>query len=481
MRVLVSAIFACCIIALLLVAGCADVNVQKKALDFGTAFGGSSEEQKAIDWFKDKYGDPIGNTGPARFVEPLITSGLTDKRLPVDKVTTFPVSGGSVYFFVIYDNFNKGDPITVTWTYLENGKEITNIQQQAGGDFGRFIAEIQKPDSGWGRGKQRITITGDGANASVNFTIGDTLQTTPLPYSSAGGQGSAGIPGSTVAKPGIEKPITELPSRGVSGMVTTAAVASTDLSSDPKNCGSTGMICPTVFAATSTCSGGKCGFTCKTNNADCNQNPSDGCEQYLGVADNCGACGNVCRFNHGWGDCSDSLCVLSRCDDGWYDCNQNPADGCETDIATGHDNCGGCGRKCQESESCQDSHCVYSCTGSKTSCKNSCVDLTTDLHNCGSCGHRCHVGIHAFDFCINSKCNGDPGATLLCQDGYASCDGNNQNGCETTIFDNDNCGACGHKCIEPFEHCAVYSQGIINVDYWPYTLDRSEWSCTGNI
>ena len=78
-------------------------------------------------------------TIPARFIEPMITSAIDKNNLPTDKVTTFPVTGGSIYFFVIYDNFKKGDPITVSWSYLENGKEVTSIQQQAGGDFGRFI------------------------------------------------------------------------------------------------------------------------------------------------------------------------------------------------------------------------------------------------------------------------------------------------------------------------------------------------------
>jgi hypothetical protein len=195
MRALVSAVFACSIIALLLIAGCADVNVQKKVGDFGTAFGTSSEEQKAIEWFTATYGDPRENNDgktPPRFIEPLITTGIGANKMPTNKVTTFPEDGGSVYFFVIYDNFKKGDNIKVSWTYLENGREVTSVQQQAGGDFGRFIVEFQKPDSGWGKGtgKQRITVTGDGATASVVFAIGDTLQTTPLPYNPEGSTGT---------------------------------------------------------------------------------------------------------------------------------------------------------------------------------------------------------------------------------------------------------------------------------------------------
>jgi hypothetical protein len=226
MRFVVSAVLVFGIISLLLIAGCADVKVTQKVGDFGTTFGASSEEQKAIDWFKTTYGDPTTNNDqPARFIEPLITSGLSDKNMPVDKVTTFPVSGGSVYFFVIYDNFRKGDPITVNWTYLENGREVTSVQQQAGGDFGRFIVEFQKPDTGWGKGKQRITVTGNGTTANVEFVIGDALQTTPLPYNPA--SGVTGQSGNVTPVSAVKKNISTNPGSG-SGLLNTQTTAGTE-------------------------------------------------------------------------------------------------------------------------------------------------------------------------------------------------------------------------------------------------------------
>jgi hypothetical protein len=110
----ISVLAASCIVLLVLARGCANVTAKQKVGDFGTAFGTSCDEQKAIDWFKTTYGDPLSNNDqPARFLEPLITTALSTNNMPIDKVTTFPVSGGSVYFFVIYDNFKKDDPITV--------------------------------------------------------------------------------------------------------------------------------------------------------------------------------------------------------------------------------------------------------------------------------------------------------------------------------------------------------------------------------
>jgi hypothetical protein len=56
------------------------------------------------------------------------------------------------------------------------------VQEPARGDFGRFIAGLQKPGAGWGKGKQLITISGGRTTAGVHFVIDDTLQTTPLRY-----------------------------------------------------------------------------------------------------------------------------------------------------------------------------------------------------------------------------------------------------------------------------------------------------------
>ena len=114
MKHVISVLAASCIVLLVLARGCANVTAKQKVGDFGTAFGTSCDEQKAIDWFKTTYGDLLSNNDqPARFLEPLITTALSTNNMPIDKVTTFPVSGGSVYFFVIYDNFKKDDPITV--------------------------------------------------------------------------------------------------------------------------------------------------------------------------------------------------------------------------------------------------------------------------------------------------------------------------------------------------------------------------------
>jgi hypothetical protein len=403
MRLYGSVILAGVIIIMMLVAGCADVSAKQKVGDFGTAFGATADEQKAIDWFKATYGDPtMNNDKPARFVEPLVTTGLSDKNLPVDKVTTFPVSGGSVYFFVIYDNFKKGDPITVSWTYLENGKEVTTVKQEAGGDFGRFIVEFQKPDSGWGKGKQRITVSGDGATATVDFAIGDTLGTVPLPYNPAAGSGTAsGSTGQTTNNPPSGAP------------------------------------------------------TCAAGSILCN----DRCAYLKNDRDNCGSCGNKCPSGN---YCKDSQCCYTDRVPGGLGwdvtkefCKSTPTsvytEVRPTTIITTMTLSPDVDKKLlsdTKSKAVPDSKGALMsqqglCPYGQSDCNGKCIDLKNDPFNCGSCDNKCSLD-HAAYYCKNGQCT-----IGNCIPLYADCDKNPANGCEVDTYDDpDNCGSCGIKCSE---------------------------------
>jgi hypothetical protein len=405
-------------ILLVLASGCADVKATQKVGDFGTAFGASSDEQKAIDWFKTTYGDPLTNNDqPAKFVEPLITTSLSSNNMPVDKVTTFPVTGGSVYFFVIYDNFKKGDPITVSWVYMENGREVTKVEKQAGGDFGRFIVEFQKPDSGWGKGKQKITVSSGRTSAEVTFTIGDALQTIALPYN----PGGVAAAETTVAKPVTTLGrLTRTPG-GVISSTTTAALTTTsapvaDIKTDVNNCGKIGNVCPGVTNAKTHCGGGTCWYTC------------------------------ISPWDH---------------DTGHVDAPVDPKVGCTLNTNIDPKNCGGFDIACKGSEVCQDGNCVSTCTAKPganiKSCNSGCADLKTDVNNCGSCGHSClqTAPANVFVQCVNSQCTPSSfsnGGT--CQAGWADCDGKFlTTGCEKSVTtDNQNCGGCNKAC-PTLTHC----------------------------
>jgi hypothetical protein len=298
--------------------------------------------------------------------------------MPRDKVTTFPQSGGSVYFFVIYDNFKKGDPITVSWTYLENGRVVTTVEKQAGGDFGRFIVEFQKPDSGWGKGRQNLKITGDGASASVDFTIGDALQTTPLPYTAGSGTPAGSSSGATSGTSSGAS-LTDRVTPSVSGIDTaglgigriqkptlTRTIPPTlhegsggpapqiDTSNDVNNCGKIGNSCTAPPNANPYCYQGQCTWDCFDERRYCGD-ISEGCVPLYNYDNRCGNCDTKCT--------ADQYCNVNHCE-------------AKSSHNTGVDASAG-------------SLAQASCPSGYSSCNGGCVNLKTDSSNCGLCGFSC--------------------------------------------------------------------------------------------
>jgi hypothetical protein len=440
LKYLISGLTLLCTILLVLSSGCADVTATQKVGDFGTAFGASPDEQKAIDWFRATYGDPLTNNDqPARFVEPLITTGLDTNNMPRDKVTTFSASGGSVYFFVIYDNFKKGDPITVSWTYLENGREVTRVEKQAGGDFGRFIVEFQKPDSGWGKGNQKISISGDGASAIVNFVIGDTLQTTPLPYGgAAGSEVSRGVPLTTLSRSG------NVPATATTTGATPKDTVAVDTSTDINNCGAIGNVCPSYDLGTqharSSCVAGKCTMNCLTRYSDCNRDASDGCETNVEEsASHCSMCGNACNAGE---YCNNGACTFS-CPSGSTACGSSASGNEQLKGSAGTNN------------ELMGANLGGGSGGGPATRK--CAVLSVDPANCGACGNACFQPPHAQPVqCLGGTCSPSQAtaAAMQCQSGFMNCNGVFTDGCEVNInTDRLNCGKCGGGCPAGF-HCA---------------------------
>ena len=65
----------------------------------------------------------------------------------------------------------------------------------------------------------------------------------------------------------------------------------------------------------------------------------------------------------------------------------------------------------------------------------------TDPANCGKRGHVCTFSANSYPMCEDGRCD------IACHSGFASCDGDAANGCETNVgTDGDNCGACAHSC-----------------------------------
>jgi len=57
---------------------------------------------------------------------------------------------------------------------------------------------------------------------------------------------------------------------------------------------------------------------------------------------NCGACGNYCAIAGAYASCVDAKCVIDHCDAPYADCNGDPSDGCE--VPTGD---AGCKTRCE--------------------------------------------------------------------------------------------------------------------------------------
>lgn len=214
-----------------------------------------------------------------------------------------------------------------------------------------------------------------------------------------------------------------------------------DTSTNAANCGGCGQACTPNNASSATCSNSTCSYTCDAHFGDCVTTPPNtgGCETSLTTTTNCGSCGNPCNPTHATGTCASGICAIESCDAGFHDCNNNPADGCETDITTVQ-NCGGCGAVCNQtnaaSASCDGTTCSYTC-------KSGFVNCNTTAPNTGGCEcagtgccmggcqtqHSNGVGQNFYD-CnalgthnvtqATEACNADSGASGTCTDGWTS-------------------------------------------------------------
>jgi hypothetical protein len=220
----------------------------------------------------------------------------------------------------------------------------------------------------------------------------------------------------------------------------------TNTDTDPDQCGACGSPC-IVPHALATCVAGKCQVgTCENGSVDCDGDPTNGCEAIPQVdPKNCGACNTACPPTE---SCENGMCGLF-CPKGKANCNNDESDGCETPLGTVGD-CAFCGNNCDvanASSSCQNGAChLDTCDTGWANCDtqaaNGCETNTqTDGGNCGSCGNICPSGPHSTAVCQNGGC------VLNCDPGWADCDHNPNNGCEVHIdVDNGNCGSCGAVC-----------------------------------
>ncbi len=228
----------------------------------------------------------------------------------------------------------------------------------------------------------------------------------------------------------------------------------------PDHCGSCGNDCRGLpYTQSSGCSAGACQYVCQNGRADCDKQAANGCETDLTANKNCGACGNDCSAlpHVSAGSCSAGTCKSLVCAAGWGDCDGNPQNGCERPLATLND-CGSCNKACAPAHAtatCWTGQCLLTaCDSGFDNCNNDATDgcesaLSTPAH-CGSCGTKC-IGSST---CTNGQClctqNSD------CSNGFTCCSGK----CTdtggicfpwpcvpgTARTNNANCGGCGMAC-----------------------------------
>lgn len=218
-----------------------------------------------------------------------------------------------------------------------------------------------------------------------------------------------------------------------------------------------------------------CEIECAPGWADCDGDPSNGCEANLRLPEHCGTCGNDCNeaFAHASGQCTNAQqCELRSCEDGWADCDGDPANGCEADLSA-PEHCGACGVVCGD-QNTQLSTCEAGATAAQNSCRlicgagfsncdgvpnNGCeVDLTQNFEHCGGCNQSCELP-NAATACVPVGPGFGICRFLGCDSGFADCSGrmpnangsfllsDNMPGCMDYLIDNNqNCGSCGNDC-----------------------------------
>ena len=268
------------------------------------------------------------------------------------------------------------------------------------------------------------------------------------------------------------------------------------------NCGTCGNVCPSGPNSTATCTNGMCGLNCAPNFADCNNDPTDGCEANLQTSTaNCGMCGHVCSGTNSVSTaCTTGMCAPT-CLDGFGNCIKPAApmmdDGCETVVLDDVFNCGACGRTCSgtntASRVCTGSTCTSTCDLGFANCITPMVGMNddgcelnaqTNGFNCGGCGNDCSGSLTCNqgpltqkqcgctnnnscgsggncsanvcscsgtqcgigEICVGSACSCNNGAS--CGAGKLCCQ--NPAGCVDPYTDANNCGACGRACPTGF-------------------------------
>lgn len=186
---------------------------------------------------------------------------------------------------------------------------------------------------------------------------------------------------------------------------------------------------------------------CNETDDDCDGEVDEDFD-FAGDAAHCGGCFQACSGRYSTQSCVDGACVVDACEGSWRDCNDDPSDGCETDVdATGF--CGVCtppgqtpGQPCG---TCGSGRWVCDGAGGVV-CEGDAGDEA--LNACGGCSTLPNVPGAACGPC------GLDGLACVDEDTLA-CDG-------TTL--GNACGGCNVLAYEPGDACGTCSRGTYACD-----------------
>lgn len=199
-----------------------------------------------------------------------------------------------------------------------------------------------------------------------------------------------------------------------------------DLQSDPSHCGSCERNCTVLHGVSGSqarCVAGRCDLTdaCLEGTADCDRDPTNGCEASLSVAASCGGCSVTCSG-------ATPMCTATSTGDG------------------------GLARRC--SNGCS--------SATPTRCGTACVDTDTDLMSCGGCDQRCVAPVNGTVACVAGACRircgsgfhlcgtlcADDGSPSTCGSSCSPCGAPPANAATTCIA-----GVCDFTCLAGFHRC----------------------------
>jgi len=236
-----------------------------------------------------------------------------------------------------------------------------------------------------------------------------------------------------------------------------------DVDVDPAHCGGCNRSCARDYASTA-CDDRDCVLVeCDEGWHDVDGALDNGCE-YACVADgeeacderdndcdglvdeefdlrfdvaHCGGCDQACAPDQAEPECRDGECEIDACREGFFDVDEEPANGCEYACALeGEETCDGRDNDCD-------------------GLVDETFDLQTDAQHCGACDAACALP-HVELVCAAGEC-----VAVRCHDGWHDVDWHLANGCEYPCFpthggeercallDNDCDGRIDEACADP--------------------------------